>query len=162
MPRQKRSEAPVPRLPRFSPTRLSLYLFCPRAYCFYYRKGYRWGGMTAGHAFGGSLHRTLQLFHERGGAEQVSLEELQAQLREKWSEAGYASAEEAAAHLEAGEQVLEQYYAASPEPGRTTLWTEKTVQHRYEDFVLFGKVDRLDRRPDGALEVVDYKSGRRS
>jgi putative RecB family exonuclease len=28
--------------------------------------------------------------------------------------------------------------------------------------VLFGKVDRLDRRADGALEVVDYKSGRLS
>ncbi|HTE18037.1 MAG TPA: PD-(D/E)XK nuclease family protein, partial [Armatimonadota bacterium] len=29
-------------------------------------------------------------------------------------------------------------------------------------FVLFGKIDRLDRRADGALEVVDYKSGRLS
>ena len=50
-----------------------------------------------------------------------------------------------------GEAVLQQYYQAPRETGRETLWTEKTVQHRYEDFVLFGKVDRLDRRPDGRL-----------
>jgi len=158
MPRQKRSS--TPRLPRFSPTRIGLYLFCPRAYFFYYQRGLKWGGLSAGHAFGGSLHRALQAFHERGGVEQVSLEELQAELRERWSAAGYASPEEAAAHLQAGEELLRQYYQSAPEPGRSTLWTERTVQHRYEDFVLFGKVDRLDRRPDGALEVVDYKSGR--
>jgi RecB family exonuclease len=116
--------------------------------------------MSPGHAFGGSLHRTLQTFHERGGSSQVSLEELREHLRERWSDAGYASAEEAAAHLAAGEALLERYYQQAPEAGRETLWTEKTLQHRYEEFVLFGKVDRLDRLPDGSLEVVDYKSGR--
>ena len=80
MPRQKRSGPALPRLPRFSPTRLGLYLFCPRAYFLYYNRGLRWGGMTAGHAFGGNLHRTLQAFHDRGGAEQVPLEELLAHL----------------------------------------------------------------------------------
>src|SRR4051794_20300905 len=116
--------------------------------------------MTAGHAFGGNLHRVLQSFHDRGGAEQVPLEELLTHLRERWSDAGFASAEDAAAHLAAGEALLERYHASAPEPGRSTLWTEKTVQHPYADFVLFGKVDRLDRRPDGSLDVIDYKSGR--
>jgi RecB family exonuclease len=153
-------KAPQPRLPRFSPTRIDLYLFCPRAYHLYYDRGLKWGGMSAGYAFGGSLHRTLQVFHERGGAENVSVDELLDQLRERWSDAGYGTAEEADAHLQAGQALLEQYHSRSAEPGRETLWTEKTVQHRYEEFVLFGKVDRLDRRPDGALEVVDYKSGR--
>jgi putative RecB family exonuclease len=152
----------TPRLPRFSPTRIGLFLFCPRAYFLYYVRGLRWGGMTAGHAFGGNLHRTLQEFHQRGGAAEVTLDEFLGTLRERWSEAGFGSPEEAEQHLAAGESLLEQYYRAAPEPGRETLWTEKTVQHRYDDFVLFGKVDRLDRLPDGALEVIDYKSGRRS
>jgi RecB family exonuclease len=159
--RVEKAPAP-PRLPRFSPTRIELYLFCPRAYFFYYHRGLKWGGITAGHAFGGSLHRALQDFHRRGGAEQVSLDELLHTLRERWSDAGFASEEEAAARLAEGEALLGQYYEIHPEPGRETLWTEKTVQHRYDAFVLFGKVDRLDRRPDGALEVVDYKSGRLS
>lgn len=162
MPRKKPSTPPAPRLPRFSPTRIGLYLFCPRAYLYYYHRGLRWGGRSAGCTFGGNLHRALQAFHNRGGAEAVPLEELLSGLRERWSDAGFASAEEAASHLAAGEALLQQYYQAPPEPGRVTLWTEKTVQHRYERFVLFGKIDRLDRRPDGSLEVIDYKSGRQT
>src|SRR5687768_1123054 len=123
-----------PRLPRFSPSRIGLYVFCPAAYRFYYNRGLKWGGRTAGYSFGGSLHRALQVFHEQGGPDQVSLDELIAQLRDRWSDAGFASAEEAALHLEAGEALLERYYEAAPEPGRETLWTEKTVQHRYERF----------------------------
>jgi RecB family exonuclease len=157
---KKARKPAVPRVPRFSPTRINLYLFCPRAYHFYYNQGLKWGGMSAGYAFGGTLHRTLQAFHERGGAEHVSVDELLGQLRERWSDVGYRSSQEAQAHLQAGQALLEQYHSRSAEPGRETLWTEKTVQRRYEDFILFGKVDRLDRRPDGSLEVVDYKSGR--
>lgn len=161
MPRRRPSPSPPPaKLPRFSPTRIALYLFCPRAYAFYYREGLRWGGITAGHSFGGNLHRTLQAFHDRGGNEQVSLDDLLQELRERWSDAGFATPEEAADHLAAGEQLLRQYYERPQDVGRETVWTEKTVQHRFDDFVLFGKVDRLDRHADGTLEVVDYKSGR--
>jgi RecB family exonuclease len=162
MPRQKQTRTPAPKLPRFSPTRIGLYLFCPRAYHLYYRQGLRWGGRSAGYAFGGNLHRTLQLFHQQGGAERLSVEELIGTLNESWSDAGFGTPSEAAAHREAGEAILRRYHESAAEAGRETLWTEKTVQHRYEEFVLFGKIDRLDRRPDGALEVVDYKSGRRS
>jgi len=159
---KKTTRDSAPKLPRFSPTRIELYLFCPRAYHFYYEEGLRWGGMNAGLAFGGNLHRTLQTFHDRGAQQGVSLDELLAHLREGWSGAGFTSPEEAAAHLSAGEAVLTQYYHSTPAAVRETVWTERTVQHRYEEFVLFGKIDRLDRREDGALEVVDYKSGRRT
>lgn len=157
---KKSAKSALPKLPRFSPTRIELYRFCPRAYHFYYEEGLRWGGMSAGLAFGGNLHRTLQTFHDRGAQEGVSLDDLLAQLRAGWSQAGFSSPEEAAAHLSAGEAVLTQYYHSTPEVARETVWTEKSVQHRYDDFILFGKIDRLDRRADGALEVVDYKSGR--
>lgn len=157
---KKSAQSALPKLPRFSPTRIELYRFCPRAYRFYYEEGLRWGARNAGFAFGGNLHRTLQTFHNRGAQQRISLDGLLAQLREDWSEAGFSSPEEAAAHLSAGEAVLTQYYHSTPDVERATVWTEKTVQHRYDEFVLFGKIDRLDRRADGALEVVDYKSGR--
>jgi RecB family exonuclease len=161
-PRKRRTprRPAAPRLPRFSPTRIELYLFCPRAYHLYYDRRLKWGGPRTGHAFGGSLHRALQVFHNRGGAEAVPLEDLLGTLRERWSDAGFTTPEEAEAHLASGEALLEHYYQAHQEPGRETLWTERTVQHPYPEFVLFGKVDRLDRRPDGALDVIDYKSGR--
>lgn len=151
-----------PRLPRFSPTRINLYRFCPAAYAFQYDRGLRWGGVSAAQSFGGSVHRTLQAFHDGGGAAEVSLDDLKAQLGASWSAAGYGSPEEAATFQAAGEAMLERYHRAAQEPGRETVGTELTVQRRYEGFVLFGKVDRLDRRPDGALEVIDYKSGWRT
>ena len=83
--------ASKPRLPRFSPTRLNLYRFCPRAYLFQYERGLRWGGASPAQSFGGSVHRTLQAFHERGGAGAVSLDDLKTELAGRWSDAGYGS-----------------------------------------------------------------------
>ncbi|MCU0686209.1 MAG: PD-(D/E)XK nuclease family protein [Polyangiaceae bacterium] len=159
--RRPPDRAKAPRLPRLSPTRLNLYRFCPRAYGFYYDEGLRWGSNSAAQSFGGSLHRALQAFHARGGPAAVPLETLHEQWHAAWSSAGYESAEQAAEYRAAGAELLTRYHEASREPGRVTLATEATLQRRYDDFILFGKVDRLDRRPDGALEVVDYKSGRR-
>lgn len=156
-----RRKPPAPRLPRFSPTRLDLYRFCPRAYFFQYDQGLRWGFTSAAQSLGGSLHRALQDFHEGGGAEAMSLDDLKARFSERWSGAGYASEGEAEEFRALGERALERHHETAREPGRETLAAEVTVQRRYEDFVLFGKIDRLDRRPDGALEVIDYKSGRR-
>ncbi len=159
--RRPPARAKAPRLPRLSPTRLNLYRFCPRAYGFYYDEGLRWGSNSAAQSFGGSLHRALQTFHARGGPGAVSLDELKAQFEAAWSAAGYESAEQAAEFRASGEALLARYYEAAREPGRVTLATEATLQRRYDEFILFGKLDRLDRRPDGALEVIDYKSGRR-
>ncbi len=156
-----RKRPAAPKLPRFSPTRLNAYRFCPRAYGFQYDQGLRWGGTSASQSFGGSLHRTLQVFHQEGGAASISVDELKRQLASTWSASGYATEEEADAARTEGERLLEQHHAQANEPGRTTLAVERTVQWRYDDLVLFGKIDRLDRRPDGALEVIDYKSGRR-
>ena len=151
----------APKLPRFRPTRLNAYRFCPRAYAFQYEDGLRWGGTSASQSFGGSLHRALQVFHQEGGAKALSVDDLKQQLGFTWSAHGYGSAEESAAALAEAGRLLEQHHAqAASEPGRVTLAVERTVQWRHADVVLFGKIDRLDRRPDGALEVIDYKSGR--
>src|SRR5262245_14842742 len=93
-----------PSLPRFSPTRLALYRFCPKAYEYYYVRGLRWGQMSAGHSFGGSLHRTLEAFHREGA--QGDLSALLETYRTRWSEKGYSDAEEAARHFETGEDLL--------------------------------------------------------
>ncbi|MBI3910075.1 MAG: PD-(D/E)XK nuclease family protein [Armatimonadetes bacterium] len=148
------------RRPRFSPTRLEMYLTCPRAYHCYYDRGLRWGRLTPAHALGGSLHRALQHFHNAGGPRNQDVNALLAAYRASWVGASYATAADAAAHFAAGEAALRAYYEAARLKERETLWTERTLQYRYPEFVLFGKIDRLDRLPTGELEVVDYKSGR--
>jgi RecB family exonuclease len=148
----------APGKPRFSPTRLALYRFCPKAYEYYYVRGLRWGLMTAGHAFGGTLHRTLETFHRDGA--QAPLEVLLETYRATWTDAGYADAAEAARHFEAGEELLRRYHAVAGETARETIAVETTLRVDYPAFALFGKIDRLDRLASGELQVVDYKSGR--
>jgi putative RecB family exonuclease len=158
---RRRAASRPPGKPRLSPTRLRLYLFCPKAYHYYYVRGLRWGEMTAASSFGGSLHRALQTFHQAGSLAPASVEELLEGFRSGWTTAGYRDSAEEAEHQEAGEQILRQYFEAAPIDGRETLLVERQIQWEYADYLLIGKIDRLDRLPNGELEVIDYKSGRR-
>jgi putative RecB family exonuclease len=160
---------------RLSPTRLRLYLFCPKAYHYCYVKGLRWGEMSPASSFGGSLHRALQAFHEAGALAPPSVEDLLQNFRSSWTTAGYRDSAEEAEHRDAGENILRQYFEAAQVPGREAVLVERQVKWEYPEFsilrerdqlelpgyVLIGKLDRLDRLPTGELEVVDYKSGRR-
>jgi RecB family exonuclease len=115
--------------------------------------------MTPGHSLGGSLHRTLEAFHRAGPGEDVA--GLLEQYASAWTERGYRDPVEAAAHYAAGEQMLRKYFDGAARSDRETVFVERTVSHAYARYVLFGKLDRLDRLPSGELEIVDYKSGRR-
>jgi putative RecB family exonuclease len=155
----------APRRPgklRLSPTRLRLYLFCPKAYHYYYIRRLRWGEMTAANSFGGSLHRALQEFHAAGTLTPPSVDELIGSFRSRWSAAGYSDSAEAAEQLSAGEEILRQYFDTAPGAGHETVLVERQVKWEYPDFILSGKLDRLDRLAGGELEIIDYKSGRRT
>ena len=99
-----------PGKPRLSPTRLRLYLFCPKAYHYYYVRGLRWGEMTAASSFGGSLHRALQAFHQAGTLTPPSVEDLLEGFRGSWNTAGYRDTAEEAEHQQAGEEILRPRY----------------------------------------------------
>jgi putative RecB family exonuclease len=147
---------------RLSPTRLRLYLFCPKAYHYYYIRGLRWGEITAASSFGSSLHRALQAFHDRGVLAPPSVEDLLQNFHSSWTTAGYQDSAEEAERRNAGEGILRQYFETARAPGRETLLVERQVKWEYPRYVLTGKLDRLDWLPGGELEIIDYKSGRQS
>ena len=149
---------------RVSPTRLKTYLYCPRQY--YYAYVRRLPRRARGYfSFGTSLHAALQDFHVQGGSATQPVDQLMAQLETSWVSAGYQSPEEQVAHFDLGQQILSEYYRTDEErrqevgPPSETLFLERTLSIPRSGFVLTGRVDRLDRRPDGVLEVLDYKSG---
>lgn len=144
--------------PRLSPTRLNCYLECPRQYYFgYVRRLPR--RARSYFSFGTSLHAALQDFHEQGGAETQPVETLLENLQTSWVDAGYQTPQEAAVRFDLGQELLTAYYQAAEERQAETLFVEKMLSLPLEGFVLSGRVDRVDRRPDGLLEVIDYKSG---
>jgi RecB family exonuclease len=112
-------------------------------------------------SFGLSLHNALQRFHDSNDLGVQTTAEAVSALEENWMTAGYSSPEEAAEALAEGRVLVEGYIEALDEApsGATTLFTEKDLQLDMGDWVLSGRVDRIDEREDGAIEIIDYKSG---
>ena len=154
-----------PRKPEFSPTRLRTFLLCPMMYRLEYveRVGRFYHKARAGFTFGSTLHQTLQNFHEAGGTAALSSAELVASVEQNWQSQGYADAAHEQQHKDEAVRILEIYHAASASRAETTkvFLTEKMLKWDMGPFVLTGRVDRIDEHTDdGALEIVDYKSGR--
>jgi RecB family exonuclease len=150
---------PKPKKLTLSPTRLSDYLHCPRYYWYLYHKKYRrrpHGALS----LGANLHRSLEMIH---APDRPSLEELLVQFQRDWSGAGFSTAEEERAGREAGEAMLQRYVQEAPPPEEMpeTVLREKMLKMDRGFYILQGRIDRLDQWPDGTLDIVDYKSGRR-
>ncbi len=169
MPRKKSEPRAVaekkPRKPEFSPTRLKTFLSCPMMYRLEYveKLGRFYHKARAGYTFGSTLHQTLQGFHEAGGSAEVTAEQLVERLAVDWQSQGYRDADHEEAHKVAAVEILQTYHAAAQERAEATrvFLTEKLLKWDLGPFVLTGRVDRVDERlDDGALEIVDYKSGR--
>ncbi len=159
--------APVkkPRKPEFSPTRLRTFLSCPMMYRLEYvdKVGKFYHRARAGYTFGSTLHQALQTFHEDGGSAAVSAPELVAKMETVWQSQGYQNAEHEQAHKEEAAKILLTYHAASQARAEETrpFLIEKMLKWDMGPFVLTGRIDRIDEHlEDGALEIVDYKSGR--
>lgn len=150
------------RKPTLSPTKISIYLTCRLMYKYTYidKIGRFYYQPKAYHSFGTSLHRTLEQFHQAGGAQTQSPDDLVRKLHEVWAPLGYASAAEENKHIEIAEQLLAEYYTSYDLEGVRTLFTEKSLKCDMGEFNLMGRLDRLDEHSDGSLEIIDYKSGR--
>ncbi len=56
--------------------------------------------------------------------------------------------------------LLDNYFTLEDPDDVCAVGVELGVEMHVEGMVLRGKIDRVDRRPDGSLVVVDYKTGR--
>lgn len=151
------------RKPTLSPTKISTFLDCAVKYRYIYidKIGKYYLHATPGFSFGTTLHQVLQQYHGQGAIQ--TADEMVAGLQQKWISAGYRSAEEEAAQRAAAIDIVAAYHVAfQAKYGQLieTVATEKTISCDMGRFSLTGRVDRIDRYPDGSLEVVDYKSGR--
>lgn len=154
----------MPRKPTLSPTKITTYLACPVKYKWTYvdARGRWYLRSKSYYSFGTSLHKVLERFHDAGDAGVRTTEEAVAALEESWIDAGYRSADEAAEALGEGREIVARYVEErlKAAPTAKTLFTERQMRLDLGEFALIGRLDRLDERVDGTLEVVDYKSGR--
>jgi DNA helicase II / ATP-dependent DNA helicase PcrA len=107
--------------------------------------------------FGIALHQVLERFHSTGGG---SREELMELFDASWRRAGFGETDDELQFRERALEALDRYWREQQESDAEPVWFERSFAFRLGPHLLRGRVDRVDRRPDGSYELIDYKTGK--
>jgi DNA helicase II / ATP-dependent DNA helicase PcrA len=107
--------------------------------------------------FGIVLHQVLERFHSQGGGALSTLMEL---FEASWRRSGFGDSDDEQQFRERAVEALERYWRQNQESDAEPVWFERSFAFRLGPHLLRGRVDRVDRRPDGSYELIDYKTGK--
>lgn len=135
-------------------SQIRAYLDCP--WLFHLRYQARWRTPpTPASALGATVHAALEHFHREKAPSEARLLEL---YEECWvNPPGAAGPEVLKLHAK-GADILRRYWAEERSSTNTVELVEKEFMAPLGAHTVRGIVDRVDRRPDGTLEVIDYKT----
>ena len=146
--------------PRLSYTSIHTYEQCPLQYRYRYVDRLEWEAKPA-LSFGESLHEALEWFYSVKTPHPPELDSLLAKLKEVWVSEGYEDEAEEQRYLEHAHEVLTTFFTANVAKFRMPVAVEQRFELDQGEFVLTGKIDRMDRHADGAYEILDYKTNRK-
>jgi DNA helicase-2/ATP-dependent DNA helicase PcrA len=112
---------------------------------------------TLNQRFGILVHQVLERYHQSGGR---SVDELLGLLEAGWRRGGFGPSDEERQLHEKAESALRRYHERFRTEDGEPLWFERSFNFHIGPHVLRGRVDRVDRLPDGRYELIDYKTGR--
>lgn len=163
-PRQKPGDKKEPakiKLP-LSGSKIELYLTCPKKFEYSHIKKVKKGGSPGANlSFDQSLHGALRDFYREKKADATfKIENLAQALIRNWDNKGYQDADEELTFKNMATVAMKNYFSK---------YCQVPSRHVEVDYFfkvdLFGgeysgKIDRVDRLPDGSLELIDYKTGK--
>ena len=135
-------------------SKIKTYKECPLLYKYKYIDGRR-EGLVPASSLGVSIHRALEEYHRDCN----DPSELLAYYDDCWLGAGYSSSGEQMEWYLKGQKMLEKYAEREYERKTTVDSTEREFIFQEGEWTLRGKIDRIDKHPDGSWEVIDYKTG---
>lgn len=155
IPRRRGAGAPADGL-MLSASDIETYRLCPLKYKF--ARVFRIPQEPTIHQrFGIALHTVLERFHKMPGAGREQLFEL---FEAAWRRGGFGDSDDELQFRERGVEALERYWENTRDEEGEPVWFERSFSFTLGPHVIRGRVDRVDRRPDGSYEVIDYKTGR--
>jgi putative RecB family exonuclease len=80
--------------------------------------------------------------------------------RTSWVGDGYTSPDEERRYRQLGEEILVKFYDAVSLAPPSPIAVEAHLEATWEGVPVHGYIDRIDRTPEGGLEIVDYKTTR--
>ncbi len=147
---------------KLSFSRINTFQTCPLRYKFQYL--YRLAEPLSHQlSFGSSVHNALNAFYQevKQGAT-PSLKRLNELYEKHWIPLGYTSSAHHQARREEGLKILSEFFETSSENGWIVpAYLERPFTLKTPSGLsISGRIDRIDRLPDGSYEVIDYKTGR--
>ncbi len=141
---------------------------------------------SASFSFGQSLHSTLQKFYQRvqelNSAKQISLfapTETSAPIKENgvfrappmkelleiyekcWIGDWFENKTQRETYFQKGKDILHTFYSTHEKEGWTIpVALEGWFKIKIGQYLLHGRIDRIDQLPGGTLEIIDYKTGK--
>ncbi|MBA2507036.1 MAG: ATP-dependent helicase [Thermoleophilaceae bacterium] len=112
---------------------------------------------TINQRFGIVVHQVLERFHGQGGG---ALEHLMDLFEVSWRRAGFGDANDDLQFREKAVSALTRYWEADRDRRSEVAWSERSFSFKIGPHLLRGRVDRVDRHPDGSYELIDYKTGK--
>jgi DNA helicase-2/ATP-dependent DNA helicase PcrA len=114
---------------------------------------------TVNQRFGILVHQVLERYHA-GEDEARTLAELLGLLEAGWRRGGFGDSDEERQLRAKAIEALTRYHERFQSEPADPVWLERAFSFRLGDHLVRGRVDRVDRLPDGGYELIDYKTGR--
>ncbi len=160
------SAGPEPSLDPFIPRRgegvmlsasdIETYRLCPLKYKF--ARVFRIPQEATIHQrFGIVLHQVLERFHQISAPAREDLFDL---FESSWRRGGFGHSDDELQFRERALDALGRYWERVRDQEGEPAWFERSFSFQLGPHLLRGRVDRVDRLPDGTYELIDYKTGK--
>jgi DNA helicase II / ATP-dependent DNA helicase PcrA len=107
--------------------------------------------------FGIAVHQVLERYH---AAEHTTVEQMMELFENCWRRGGFGDSDrERELHVKA-RAALVLYHRRLETHEAEPVWFERSFSFKLGPHHLRGRVDRVDKLPDGNYEMIDYKTGR--
>ena len=146
---------------RLSPSDALGYDRCPRQFAF--GRLLEVGADGSPHlTFGALIHTVLENAERQAAGEErpSTLDEALTHLDSQISLHDFGTDSQRHAWLRRARELLEKLYTTWPQPAGTPVLLEHPVGLELGGTTWRGRIDRIERNPDGSLRVVDYKTGK--